>query len=72
MLQALEVRFLSTGEPRDLTWFDPFPTGVPGIEPLSYPGLLKRVIGGWYTPYPRLRDLINGNAIEAECIPLEP
>jgi propionate CoA-transferase len=70
LLQALEMRFLSDGEPRDLTWFDPFPTGVPGIEPLSHPGLLKRVIGGWYTPHPRLREMIVGNEVEAYLYPL--
>lgn len=70
VLNALEVRFLTEGSPRRLTWFEPFPTGVPGIEPLSHPGLLKRVIGGWYTPHGRLRDMIVANEVEAYLYPL--
>src|ERR1043165_6192031 len=70
LLAALEARFLSTDHPRDLTWFEPFPTGEPGIEPLSYPGLLKRVIGGWYTPHERLRQMIVAEEVEAYLFPL--
>jgi acyl CoA:acetate/3-ketoacid CoA transferase len=70
VLRAIEVRFLSEGTPAGLTWFDPFPTGVPGIEPLSYPGLLKRVIGGWFTPHPRLREMICADEVEAYMYPL--
>jgi len=70
VLRALEVRFLTDGSPAGLTLFEPFPTGVPGIEPLSYPGLLKRVIGGWYTPHPRLREMICANEVEAYLFPL--
>jgi acyl CoA:acetate/3-ketoacid CoA transferase len=70
LLAALEARFLSEGHPRELTWFEPFPTGEPGIEPLSYPGLLKRVIGGWYTPHERLRQMILDDAVEAYLFPL--
>ena len=70
VLQALEVRFLTEGHPRDITWFDPFPTGVPGIEPLSHEGFLKRVIGGWYTPHPALREMILSNKVEAYMYPL--
>jgi propionate CoA-transferase len=70
VLRALEVRFLSEGSPRGLTWFEPFPTGVPALEPLSYPGLLERVIGGWYTPHPRLREMITANTVEAYLYPL--
>lgn len=33
LLHALEMRFLSEEHPRGLTWFDPFPTGVPGSNP---------------------------------------
>ena len=70
LLGALEARFLSEQHPRDLTWFEPFPTGEPGIEPLSYPGLLKRVIGGWYTPHERLRQMIVDDEVEAYLFPL--
>ncbi len=70
VLDALETRFLTESEPRDLTWFDPFPTGLPGIEPLAHSGLLKRVIGGWYTPHPAIRALILANKVEAYCYPL--
>jgi acyl CoA:acetate/3-ketoacid CoA transferase len=70
LLAALEARFLSEGHPRDLTWFEPFPTGEPGIEPLSYPRLLKRVIGGWYTPHERLRQMILDDEVEAYLFPL--
>jgi acyl CoA:acetate/3-ketoacid CoA transferase len=70
LLRAVEVRFLTEGRPRDLTWFDPFPTGIPGVEPLSHPGLVRRVIGGWYTPHPRLREMIVANEVEAYLYPL--
>jgi acyl CoA:acetate/3-ketoacid CoA transferase len=70
LLGALEARFLSEDHPRDLTWFEPFPTGELGIEPLSHPGLLKRVIGGWYTPHPRLREMILADEVEAYLFPL--
>ena len=70
LLGAVEARFLSEGHPRDVTWFEPFPTGEPGIEPLSYPGLLKRVIGGWYTPHERLRQMIVDDEVEAYLFPL--
>ena len=70
LLRAIEMRFLTEGSPRDLTWFEPFPTGIPGIEPLSHEGLIKRVIGGWFTPHPALRDLILANKVEAYLYPL--
>ncbi len=69
VLNALEERFLTTGEPRDLTWFEPFPTGA-GDEPFSHPGMLRRVIGGWFTPHPCLQAMITGNQVEAYCFPL--
>jgi propionate CoA-transferase len=70
LLGALEARFLSEQHPRDLTWFEPFPTGEPGIEPLSYPGLLKRVISGWFTLHERLRQMILDDEVEAYLFPL--
>jgi len=70
VLNALEVRFLTDGHPRDLTWFDPFPTGIAGIEPVSHEGLVKRMIGGYYKPHPSLGSLINENKVEAYMFPL--
>jgi propionate CoA-transferase len=70
VLTALEIRFLTEGSPTGLTWFDPFPTGAAAIEPLSHPGLLKRVIGGWFTPHPALRQMILDNEVEAYLYPL--
>ena len=70
ILDALEQRFLSSGHPRDLTWFDVFPTGLAGIEPLAHEGLLKRVISGWYTLHPRLREMILAEQVAAYCYPL--
>jgi propionate CoA-transferase len=70
LLGALESRFLSDGTPRGLTWFEPFPTGEAGIEPLSHPVLLKRVIGGWFTPHERLREMVLADEVEAYLFPL--
>ncbi|MEE9610050.1 MAG: hypothetical protein V3W19_02305, partial [Desulfatiglandales bacterium] len=71
VMSVLEARFLSSGEPRNLTWFDPSPTGPgPGFEHLSHQGMLKRVIESWYTPFPQLVDMILDNRLEAYCFPL--
>ena len=60
VLDALERRFLETGSPpRDLTWFDIFPTGLARDRAVSPRwGCLKRVISGWYTLHPRLREMV--------------
>ncbi len=73
VMAALEARFLSTGEPRNLTQLDPCPTGTglgSGIEHTAHEGLLKRIIESSFWNYPKLRDLITGNKIEAYAIPL--
>jgi acyl CoA:acetate/3-ketoacid CoA transferase len=70
LLDAVEARFITEGEPRDLTWFEPFPTGEADFEPLSHPGLVKRVIGGWYTAHEHLRRMILDNEVEAYMFPL--
>ncbi len=70
ILDAIEARFLEQGQPRDLTWFDVFPTGLAGIEPLAHEGLLQRVISGWYTLHPRLRELVLAEKVAGYCFPL--
>lgn len=70
ILDAIESRFLSEGHPRDLSWFDVFPTGLAGIEPLAHSGLLRCVISGWYTLHPRLREMVLADEVAAYCYPL--
>lgn len=71
VLCAVEARFLTEGHPRDLSWYDPSPTGAgPGFEHLAYPGLLRRVIGSWWVPMPNLIAMIKANQVEAYCYPL--
>ena len=70
ILDAIESRFLSEEHPRDLSWFDVFPTGLAGIEPLAHRGLLRRVISGWYTLHPRLREMVLADEVAAYCYPL--
>ncbi|MBI3954349.1 MAG: acyl CoA:acetate/3-ketoacid CoA transferase [Chloroflexi bacterium] len=71
VLAALEARFLTEGAPRDLTWYDPSPTGAgPGYEHLSHEGMLKRVYESWFPPLPELIALIQQDKVEAYFIPL--
>lgn len=70
VLRALEVRYLETRHPAGLTWFDPFPTGIPGQETFAHPGMLKRVVAGWLTPHPHICEQIAANSVEAYLFPL--
>ena len=71
VLEALEVRFLTDGHPKDLFWFEPSPTGAgPGFEHLSHEGLIKRVIESWFVTKPELIRLIKANKIEGYSYPL--
>ena len=66
VLAALEARFISEGEPRDLTWFDPSPTGAgPGFEHLAHEGMLKRVIESYFTGKPELTRMVVEEQVEA-------
>jgi len=75
LLEALERRFLETGEPRDLTLvYNVFPGGSrpgTGIERLVHPGLVRRVYAGSYYSLRAtgLTDLVKRNAIEAYLVP---
>ena len=52
MMRAIGERFAREGRPRALTTLHPIGTGdmygIPGIDHLAQPGLLKRVISGSY------------------------
>ena len=72
ILDAIEARFLSEGHPCDLSCVRRLPTGLAGIEPLSHRGLLRRVISGWYTLHPRLREMALADEVAAYCYPWAP
>jgi propionate CoA-transferase len=79
VVRAIGERFAREGRPRALTTVHPIGTGdmygIPGIDHLARPGLLKRVIAGSYPsgpsslPMPAIWRLILEDAIEAYNLP---
>ncbi|GAB7389089.1 acyl CoA:acetate/3-ketoacid CoA transferase [Bacillaceae bacterium] len=72
VLLELEKRYLTTGEPRDLTVITPVRVGwspqeSTGLEHVAHPGMLKRLISGSFNvkESPRLTKMIRENEIEA-------
>jgi acyl CoA:acetate/3-ketoacid CoA transferase len=79
VLRALGERYAASGVPRDLTLIHPIAAGdmygIDGIDHLTAPGQIRRVIAGSYpsgpsssTP-PRIVTAIEENAVEAYNIP---
>ena len=74
-LEALEARFLETGEPRDLTLVYNVIPGAQrrgtGVDHFAHPGLVKRIIAGsYYTlEVEKLNELIQANEVEAYLVP---
>ena len=79
MLRAIGDRFRASGEPRDLIMIHPIAAGdmygVPGVDHLAEPGLIKRIVAGSYPsgasslPSPKIWQLIDNNEIEAYNLP---
>jgi propionate CoA-transferase len=79
VVRAIGERFAREGRPRALTTVHPIGTGdmygIPGIDHLAHPGLLRRVIAGSYPsgpsslPMPAIWRLILEDAVEAYNLP---
>jgi propionate CoA-transferase len=78
-LRAIGKHFLEKGHPRELTALHPIAAGdmygIPGIDHLAHPGLLKRVIAGSLpsgpsnVPSPKIWQMIIDNQVEAYNVP---
>lgn len=72
VLEGLEQRFLETGHPRDLTIMHVAGIGDSkqrGLNRLTHPGMVKRVIGGHWGWSPRLGEMALNSEIEAYNLP---
>ncbi len=72
LLAALERRFLTTGTPRRLSLM--FASGAgdksgKGVDRLAHPGLLTRIVGGFWSLAPKIGQMVAANAIEAHNWP---
>lgn len=74
-LSCIEVSFLTTGHPKDLTLIYPCPFGystVEGADHFANEGMLKRVIGSSYHEryFPKLCNMVRQDRIEGYVLPL--
>jgi len=72
LVHTIAERFRLRGEPRDLTLVHAAGQGDwrdRGLSELALPGMLKRVIGGYFATCPAICDLIAEDLIEAYSFP---
>jgi propionate CoA-transferase len=78
-LRSIGEYFLEKGKPRGITAIHPIAAGdmygIPGVDHIAHPGLLKRVIAGSFPsgpsnmPSPKIWQMIIDNQIEAYNLP---
>lgn len=72
LFEALEKRFLSEGEPKNVSLMHSAGIGDKqdgGISRFAHKGMIKRVVGGHWGWSPRMQQLANDNEIEAYNLP---
>jgi propionate CoA-transferase len=72
LFKAIEKRFLASGKPTRTTLFfasGPGDRAHRGIDRLAHAGLLRRIVGGFWSLAPRIGQLALDNAIEAHNWP---
>jgi len=72
LMAALEARFLSQGQPRNLTALHPVGLGdsaTRGANHFAHEGLVKRVVSGTFVNSPKISDLAIADKIEAYTLP---
>jgi propionate CoA-transferase len=75
LLAALERRFLTTSEPRELTLLYNVIPGSPragtGVDRFAHPGMLRHVLAGSYYTLRvgKLNDLVTADEVEAHLVP---
>ncbi|WP_315833692.1 acyl CoA:acetate/3-ketoacid CoA transferase [Bradyrhizobium prioriisuperbiae] len=72
LMAALERRFLSEGQPRNITAVHPVGLGdgaTLGANHFAHEGLLKRIVCGTFVNSPKISDLAIANKIEGYTLP---
>ena len=70
-LKEIEDSFLSTNQPRELTWVHAAGQSnrVEGLARIAHRGLVKRIVGSHWGLNPPMGKLLGDNEVEGVCLP---